>query len=180
MVELFQQSSRYLLGNFNNLQDVIVGNREKERVKSMCFTVYHWPSVKYQGIGMTTIMGKAAPVCHCWNTSPTHTTKHRWLPWEWKEKAGLKWIGRWNLPQKLSPRWAHLHQPACQALSLHHGWQRRQLVPLDQTACDTCWRSALARRDYDPHAIVATSSHWPATSVHHEAHQKPARDQRPN
>lgn len=47
-------------------------------------------------------------------------------------------------------------------------------MSFDQTACDTCWRGALAGRDDDAHAIVATSSHGTAASVHHEAHQKPA------
>lgn len=47
-------------------------------------------------------------------------------------------------------------------------------MTLDQTARDARGCRALARWDDDAHAVVTTSSHGAAASVHHEAHQKPA------
>lgn len=149
-----------------------LGNRVKERVKSRCFTCILLSQCHVTGHWHDNSDGQSRSVSLLKHFTDTHY-QTQMVSMEMIRKAGVKQSWRWNLPQKLSPRWAHLHQPARQPLSLHHGWQGCQLVSLDQTARDTCWRSALARWDYDAHAIVATSSHGTATGVHHEAHQKP-------
>lgn len=79
-----------------------------------------------------------------------------------------------NLPQKLGSCGADLHQPADQALSLHHGWGVGQLVPLGQAAGDAGGSRALPGRDDDTHAVASASSHGPPTSIHHEANQESA------
>lgn len=78
-----------------------------------------------------------------------------------------------DLPKKLSSGRAHLHQAACQSLSLHHGWWWGKLVPLDQAAGDASRGCTLAWWDDDAHPIVAAASHGATASVHHEAHKEP-------
>lgn len=76
-------------------------------------------------------------------------------------------------PEELGPRWSDLDQPTGQALSLHHGRRRCQLVPLDQSACDPSGCRALPGRDDDTHAIVTTSSHGATSGIDHKTDQKP-------
>ncbi len=92
---------------------------------------------------MITMMGKSRSVSLLKHFTDTHY-KTQMVSMEMIRKGWSETVMKVKPTPETEPRWAHLHQPARQPLSLHHGRQGCQLVSLDQTARDTCWRGALA------------------------------------